>query len=153
MQAAPTPTADSRPRSAGQGGQVTLSQLRTGYCPLVRATAHRIGLVDYPICQACGEEVEDVEHLLAGCSRPLPRGRSLPRTWRQGPALGALSYSGGRALGAGPPHRVLHEAGGTCRTSGRPAPAGRAPVPAARRQRPDARGLAPHPRVAACRLA
>ena len=48
-------------------GQVTLSQLRTGYSPLVRATAHRLGLVEDPTCRACGEEAEDVEHLLAGC--------------------------------------------------------------------------------------
>ena len=48
-------------------GQVTLSQLRTGYCPLVRAIAHRLGLVKDPTCRACGEEAEDVEHLLVGC--------------------------------------------------------------------------------------
>ena len=59
----PTPGHDELDR----WGQVTLSQLRTGYCPLVRATAHRIGLVEDPTCQACGEEAEDVEHLLAGC--------------------------------------------------------------------------------------
>ena len=59
----PTPDHDELDR----WGQATLSQLRTGYCPLVRSTAHRIGLVRDPTCQACGEEAEDVEHLLAEC--------------------------------------------------------------------------------------
>ncbi|KAF0305090.1 RNA-directed DNA polymerase from mobile element jockey [Amphibalanus amphitrite] len=59
----PTPSHDELDR----WGQATLSQLRTGYCPLVRATAHRLGLVEDPTCRACGEEEEDVEHLLAGC--------------------------------------------------------------------------------------
>ena len=44
-----------------------MSQLRTGYCPLVRATARRIGLVEDAVCRACGEEEEDVGHLLAEC--------------------------------------------------------------------------------------
>lgn len=59
----PTPGHDDLDR----WGQATLSQLRTGYCPLVRATAHRIGLVSDPTCQACGEEPEDVGHLLTEC--------------------------------------------------------------------------------------
>ena len=59
----PTPEHDELDR----WGQATLSQLRTGYCPLVRATAHRLGLVADPTCRACGEEAEDVEHLLVGC--------------------------------------------------------------------------------------
>ena len=48
-------------------GQVTVSQLRTGYCPLVRSIAHRLGLVEDPTCRACGEEAEDVGHLLVRC--------------------------------------------------------------------------------------
>jgi len=48
-------------------GQVTVSQLRTGYSPLVRATLHRIGLATDPLCRECGEE-DTVEHLL--CPTP-----------------------------------------------------------------------------------
>jgi len=47
-------------------GQVTVSQLRTGYSPLVRATLHRIGLATDPLCRECGEE-DTVEHLLVSC--------------------------------------------------------------------------------------
>lgn len=47
-------------------GQVTVSQLRTGYSPLVRAILHRIGLATDPLCRECGEE-DTAEHLLVSC--------------------------------------------------------------------------------------
>ncbi|KAF0309112.1 hypothetical protein FJT64_019713 [Amphibalanus amphitrite] len=72
----PTPSHDELDR----WGQATLSQLRTGYCPLVRATAHRLGLVEDPTCRACGEEEEDVEHLLAGCPAHVGRAAAVQLT-------------------------------------------------------------------------
>ena len=47
--------------------QVTLSQLRTGYCPpLTRATLHRLDLASDPLCRECGAE-DTVRHLLTEC--------------------------------------------------------------------------------------
>ncbi|XP_043243991.1 uncharacterized protein LOC122392786 [Amphibalanus amphitrite] len=43
----PTPGLQYLPR----WGQVTVSQLRTGYCPLARATLHRLELTPDPLCR------------------------------------------------------------------------------------------------------
>ena len=58
----PTPGREDLPRWE----QVTVSQLRTGYCPFTRATLHRLDLVSDPLCRECGAE-DTVEHLLTEC--------------------------------------------------------------------------------------
>ncbi|KAF0295657.1 Fructose-2,6-bisphosphatase TIGAR [Amphibalanus amphitrite] len=58
----PTPGLQDLPR----WGQVTVSQLRTGYCPLARATLHRLELTPDPLCRECGAE-DTVRHLLTEC--------------------------------------------------------------------------------------
>ena len=58
----PTPDHADLPRWE----QVTLSQLRTGYCPLTRATLHRLDLASDPLCRECGAE-DTVHHLLTEC--------------------------------------------------------------------------------------
>ncbi|KAF0305655.1 Nuclear pore complex protein Nup155 [Amphibalanus amphitrite] len=58
----PTPGLQDLPR----WGQVTVSQLRTGHCPLARATLHRLELTPDPLCRECGAE-DTVRHLLTEC--------------------------------------------------------------------------------------
>ena len=80
----PTPGHDDLDR----WGQTTVSQLRSGYSPLVRATLHRIGLATSPLCGACGDQEEEtVEHLLCECPAYIT---TRSRLWGPLPTLGEV---------------------------------------------------------------
>ena len=89
----PQPTPDHGDLS--RWGQVTVSQLRVGKCPLTRGTLFNIGRARDPNCTSCGAE-DTVAHLLTECPAHI---RLRQRLWGGAtPSLDSIFKSSGHKI-------------------------------------------------------